>query len=159
MHVAGQIMLPLEALENNQFPCLFQLLQLYSLHSFPLGSISLPQSQHLSIFQCFSVSLIMLTSSNSACKESTYNAGDPIQFLVWKDPLEKGQTTYCSIWTPLVAHMLNNHLQCERCGFDPWIRKIPGEGSGYPLQYSFLEKSMDRGAWQAKVHGVAKSQT
>ena len=34
-----------------------------------------------------------------------------------------------------------------------------GEGNGYPLQYSCLENSMDRGAWQATVHGVTKSQT
>ena len=35
----------------------------------------------------------------------------------------------------------------------------PKEGSGTPLQYSCLENSMDRGAWRATVHGVAKSQT
>ena len=35
----------------------------------------------------------------------------------------------------------------------------PGEGNGYPLQYSCLENPMDRGAWRAAVHGVAKSQT
>ena len=35
----------------------------------------------------------------------------------------------------------------------------PGEGSGNPLQYSCLENPMDRGAWQATVHGVAKSWT
>ena len=35
----------------------------------------------------------------------------------------------------------------------------PGEGNGNPLQYSCLENSMDRGAWQATVYGVAKSQT
>ena len=34
-----------------------------------------------------------------------------------------------------------------------------GEGIGNPLQHSCLESSMDRGAWQAIVHGVAKSQT
>ena len=34
-----------------------------------------------------------------------------------------------------------------------------GEGNGNPLQYSCLENYMDRGAWQATVHGVAKSQT
>ena len=34
-----------------------------------------------------------------------------------------------------------------------------GEGSGTPLQYSCLEIPMDRGAWWASVHGVAKSQT
>ena len=36
---------------------------------------------------------------------------------------------------------------------------FPGEGNGHPLQYSCLENSMDRGAWQATVHGVAKSRT
>ena len=35
----------------------------------------------------------------------------------------------------------------------------PGEGNGNPLQYSCLDNSMDRGAWRATVHGVAKSQT
>ena len=35
----------------------------------------------------------------------------------------------------------------------------PGEGNGNPPQYSCLENSMDRGAWQATVHGVTKSQT
>ena len=34
-----------------------------------------------------------------------------------------------------------------------------GEGNGTPLQYSFLENPMDRGAWWAIVHGVTKSQT
>ena len=35
----------------------------------------------------------------------------------------------------------------------------PGEGNGYLLQYSYLENSMDREAWWATVHGVAKSWT
>ena len=37
--------------------------------------------------------------------------------------------------------------------------RSPGEGNGYPLQYSCLENSMDRGAWWATVHAVAKTQT
>ena len=37
--------------------------------------------------------------------------------------------------------------------------RSPGEGNGYPLQYSCLENPMDRGAWRATVHGVPKSQT
>ena len=36
---------------------------------------------------------------------------------------------------------------------------VIGEGSGTPLHYSCLENPMDGGAWQAAVHGVAKSQT
>ena len=35
----------------------------------------------------------------------------------------------------------------------------PEEGNGNPLQYSRLENSMDGGAWEATVHGVAKSRT
>ena len=35
----------------------------------------------------------------------------------------------------------------------------PGEGNGYPLQYSCLENPMDRGAWPDTVHGVAESDT
>ena len=37
--------------------------------------------------------------------------------------------------------------------------RSPGEGNGNPLQYSCMENSMDRGAWQATVHGIKKSQT
>ena len=44
-------------------------------------------------------------------------------------------------------------------GLIPRARRSPGEGNGYPLQYSCLENPMDRGAWQATVHRVAKSQT
>ena len=44
-------------------------------------------------------------------------------------------------------------------GSIPGLGRSSGEGNGYPLQYSCLENSMDRGAWQAIVHGVAKSWT
>ena len=43
--------------------------------------------------------------------------------------------------------------------FDPWVRKIPGEGNSNSFQYSFLENSMNREAWWATVHGVTKSWT
>ena len=38
------------------------------------------------------------------------------------------------------------------------LHTVLGEGNGNPLQYSCLENPMDRGAWRATVHGVAKSQ-
>ena len=41
-------------------------------------------------------------------------------------------------------------------GLTPGSGRSPGEGNGYPLQYACLENPMDRGAWQAAVHGVAK---
>ena len=38
----------------------------------------------------------------------------------------------------------------------PGLGRPPGEGDGNPLQYSCLENSMNRGAWQVTIHGVAK---
>ena len=72
------------------------------------------------------------------------------------------------------------NLDLERCSTSPtlgsqtvknlpavqetWVWSLdredsPGEENGNPLQYSCVENSMDRGAWRAAVHGVAKSQT
>ena len=49
--------------------------------------------------------------------------------------------------------------ETQRCGFNPWVRKSPGVQNGNALQYSCLKNSMDRGAWRATVHGVARSRT
>ena len=43
-------------------------------------------------------------------------------------------------------------------GSIPGSGRSPGEGNGNPLQYPCLEDPMDRGAWRATVHGVAKRQ-
>ena len=43
-------------------------------------------------------------------------------------------------------------------GAIPRLGRSSEEGNGYPLQYSCLENSMDRGDWWAVVHGVTKSQ-
>ena len=44
-------------------------------------------------------------------------------------------------------------------GFYPGSGRSSGEGHSNSLQYSYLENSMDRGAWRATVYGLAKSQT
>ena len=49
--------------------------------------------------------------------------------------------------------------QSGDAGLIPGSGRFPGEGNGNPLQYSSLENPMDRGAWWAIVHGVAKSWT
>ena len=48
------------------------------------------------------------------------------------------------------------HLQCDDSGSIPWSGRSSGEGKGNPLQFSCLENPMDRRAWQATVHGVAR---
>ena len=66
-------------------------------------------------------------------------------------------------WQPLflvaflMAQMVKNLLaNTGDLGLIPGSGRSPGEGNGYPLQYSCLENPMDRGAWWATVHGVAK---
>ena len=41
-------------------------------------------------------------------------------------------------------------------GLIPGLERSPGGGNGNPLQHSYLENPMDRGAWWATVHGVTK---
>ena len=47
----------------------------------------------------------------------------------------------------------------ENTGAIPGLGRSPGETNDDPVQYSWMENSMDRGTWWATVHGVAKSQT
>ena len=54
---------------------------------------------------------------------------------------------------------LPTNAEAAEAGLIPWLVRSPGEGNGKPFQYSCLENPLDRGAWQATVHGVAKSQT
>ena len=42
-------------------------------------------------------------------------------------------------------------------GSIPGLERYPGEGNGNSLQYSYLENSMDRGAWWATMHGIPES--
>ena len=46
-----------------------------------------------------------------------------------------------------------------RLGFSPWVGRSPEGWHGSPLHYSCLENPMDRGAWQATVRTIARSQT
>ena len=59
----------------------------------------------------------------------------------------------------MVKHLPANAGDVRDAGLIPGSGRSPGEGHGNPLQYSCLEDPMDRGAWQAIVHGVTKSWT
>ena len=60
---------------------------------------------------------------------------------------------------PMAHQVKNPPAMQETPGLIPGLGRCPGGEIGYPLQYSCLENPMDREAWQATVHGVAKSQT
>ena len=61
--------------------------------------------------------------------------------------------------TPVVKNLPANAGDTGDAGLIPESGRSPGERNGNPLQYSCLENPIDRGAWQATVHGVAKSWT
>ena len=69
--------------------------------------------------------------------------------------------TVLSEWRASLEAQMVKNLPVD--GGDPGsisrLGRSPREGNGYPLQYSCLENPMDRGAWWAIVHGVAKSWT
>ena len=47
--------------------------------------------------------------------------------------------------------VVKNPPAMQEAWFDPWVRKIPGEGKGNPHQYSYQENPMDREDWGATV--------
>ena len=57
---------------------------------------------------------------------------------------------------PVGSVVMNLPVNAGDTGSIPGSRKSPGEGNGYPLQYTWLENATDRGAWQTTVHRVAK---
>ena len=59
----------------------------------------------------------------------------------------------------VVKNLPVNAGDIRDAGSIPGSRRFPGEGHGNPFQYSCLENSMDRGAWQAEVHSITHSQT
>ena len=79
----------------------------------------------------------------------------PVQFLSQEDPLEKGLATHSSI-LGLPCDTAGKESACNagNLGLIPALGRSPGEGKGYPLQYSGLENPMD-----CIIHRVAESQT
>ena len=66
-----------------------------------------------------------------------------------------------SLWLPVCPGSDGKESACNAGdpGLIPESGRSPGGGNDNPLQYSCLENPMDRGAWWATVHGLAKSQT
>ena len=58
----------------------------------------------------------------------------------------------------VVKNLPANTGDIRDVGLIPGSGRSPGEGHGHPLQYSCLENSTDRGAWQTTVHRAARSQ-
>ena len=65
-------------------------------------------------------------------------------------------TNMCYRASP-VAQQVENLPAMEGDGFDPWVRRSPGERKGNPIQYSCLKNPTDRGVWWATVHEVERA--
>ena len=78
---------------------------------------------------------------------------------VTQHAMHKYKYTHICTRACLVPQMVKNLPEMQDLGSIPGSGRSPGEGNCNPHQYSYLENSMDRGAWRAIVHGVAKSQT
>ena len=100
----------------------------------------------------------------SSGKESACNAGrlieTPVQFLGREVPLKKAQVTHSSILgLPWCSDGKESAYNVGDLGLIPGLGRSPGGEHGNLFQYSCLGIPTDRGAWQAIVYRVAKSQT
>ena len=92
---------------------------------------------------------------SSVGKESICNSGDPGWFLGWEIHWRRDRLpTPVLLGFPCGAAGKESTCNVGNLGSIPGLGRSPGEGKGYPLQYSGLENSMD-----CIVHGVTKSQT
>ena len=114
----------------------------------------------------------MLTKS---CNNQLFRALEINQWLQHSKEIVNKKNSWIFVWAVkfvLFQHILwtsqvfpsgkESPCQCQRfkrLRFEPWIKKVPWRRAQQPLQYSCLEKPMDRGAWWATIHRVTKSQT
>jgi len=87
-----------------------------------------------------------------------YSSHIALQFDPWTTCVWTLNSLTCTLFLMhgLPRWLISKDLPSRRHGFDLWDQKIPGGGNGNPLQYSCLGNPMDRGAWQATIHGVTK---
>ena len=88
--------------------------------------------------------------------------GNPLQCSCLENPRD-GRAWWAAVYgvaqSPTRLKPLSSSSNMADPASIPGSGRSPEGGDTYPLQYSCLEDSMDRGAWWAVVHGVAKSQT
>ena len=122
-----------------------------------ISNISLGFFLFLLIINEFSTAIISLIvlRSNRTCIRASKNHFWNYQLFIWHS-----EDNY---WASQLALVVKNPPANERdirdLGSIPGLGRSPRGWHGNPLHYSCLENPMERRAWQATVHGVAKSQT
>ena len=96
---------------------------------------------------------VMLAPSVQCASGHKYTYGLSLLNPPAPNPISLLQALHVSRWTPVLYKNFSLAI------YFTYGNAYVGEGNGNPLQYSCLKNPMDRGAWWAKDHGVAKSQT
>ena len=90
---------------------------------------------------------------------------EPMVVIIIKVQYREAEVSgiYLEMWgfpgDSMVKNLPAKAVDAKDVGLIPGSGKFPGKGNGNPLQDSLLENPVDRGAWQATVHGVTKSGT
>ena len=120
----------------------------HSLHQNALAKVTLTS-------WLWNVDVVVICCPQTLCDHPHLPSGTISTFGFWDMML-------VVLGSPSDAGSKEPSCQCsrrKRCRFDPWVGKISWRRVSSPLQYSCLENPMDRRAWQAIVHRVAKSWT
>ena len=113
-------------------------------------------TMHVFLFHMKSLSLKVKPISNLRGQEKKNNIGGQklllnSQYVFKWILLETKFINTVEIWHPWLSIFLRNYISS--------LMEVPGGGNGNPLQYSCWDNPMERGAWQAIVHGSTNSQT
>ena len=130
----------------------------------------IPSQLHITLFlnTCSVCMLLRFYRLDEHEFEQALGVGDGQGSLVCCSPWghKESDTTERLNWTedtilgfPCGSVVKNPRAKARHVGSIPGLGRSTREGNGNPLQYSCLENSMDRGAWQTAVHGVTKSWT
>ena len=119
-----------------------------------------PGPQHPALCPCESDSARDLVQGGTLYKGGLHTRGSYREWPLVSDLLHFIHLLFISQGASLVAQMVK-HLPCRAGdpGSVPGWGRSPGEGNSYPLRYSCLENSIDRGTRLATIHRVTKSQT
>ena len=126
---------------------------------FPTGDGSRPLKQ--SALQSFLLMIHSLKNSSDLIKISCTQEAFNVHLNKNRAHLRTAATMHLPRWRSGNESACNagDPGDAEDAGSIPRSGRSPGGGNGNPLQHSQLENTMDRGAWQAAVHGVTKSWT
>ena len=123
-------------------------------------------ARQASLFITNSWSLLKLMSIESVMPSNHLILCCPLSSCLQSFPASGESVHFSNMCYLLVHQSFTGGSGCKTSAYNvgdlgliPGSGRSPGEGNGNPLQYSCLDNPMDTGAWQAAVHGVAKSRT